>query len=102
MSLIVRTESISGREQAIIDAIEKGAGASSARIIGGLALITVVGRNMERTPSISVRIFDTLAKSGINISFIDQGTSRISVMIGVSDEDYLLAVRAIYSEFTKA
>ena len=64
-----------------------------------LALIAVVGRGMKSTRGTAGRIFAALAHSNVNVRMIDQGSSELNIIIGVSNEDFETAIRAIYDIF---
>ena len=64
-----------------------------------LALIAVVGRGMRATRGTAGRIFSALAHANINVKMIDQGSSELNIIIGVRNEDFETAIRAIYDIF---
>ncbi|MDE5993642.1 MAG: ACT domain-containing protein, partial [Oscillospiraceae bacterium] len=64
-----------------------------------LALIAVVGRGMRKARGTAGRIFSALAHAKINVKMIDQGSSELNIIIGVSDEDFEAAIQAIYEIF---
>jgi len=66
-----------------------------------IAMIAVVGREMAYTPGVAARVFTALAEEGINVRMINQGSSEISIIIGVKNDDYEGAIRAIYRAFVK-
>ena len=66
-----------------------------------MSLIAVVGRGMIRTKGISARVFSALAKEGINIRMISQGSSEINIIIGIETADFDKAIYAIYDAFEK-
>ena len=68
----------------------------------GLALIATVGRGMVRAAGTAARLFTALATQGISVRIIDQGSSELSIIVGVDDEAYESALQAIYAEFVKA
>ena len=45
------------------------------------------------------RIFSALAHADINIRMIDQGSSELNIIIGVANEDFEAAIKAIYDIF---
>jgi aspartate kinase len=47
------------------------------------------------------RIFAALAHNHINVKMIDQGSSEQNIIIGVSDDDFETAIRAIYEIFVE-
>ena len=61
-----------------------------------MALIATVGRGMIRRVGISARLFEALAAERINVRMIDQGSSEINIIVGVENDDFEKAVRAIY------
>ncbi len=67
----------------------------------GLALVAVVGRGMVNNRGNAARVVTAIAKAGINIRMIDQGSSEINIIIGVDDKDFEKALKAIYNEFVK-
>ena len=63
------------------------------------ALVAVVGRGMRTTRGTSGRIFSALAHANIEVKMIDQGSSGLNVIIGVPNDDFEAAVKAIYDIF---
>ena len=64
-----------------------------------LALIAVVGRGMKSNRGTAGRIFSALAHANINVRMIDQGSSELNIIIGVSNDDFDRAIKAIYDIF---
>ena len=54
---------------------------------------------MKNAQGTAGRLCTALANAGINIKMIDQGSSELNIIVGVRDEDFELAIRAIYHEF---
>lgn len=54
------------------------------------------GKRYEIQPWYSSRIFAALAHANVNVKMIDQGSSELNVIVGVRDEDFEPAIRAIY------
>ena len=69
-------------------------------ISGGLATIAVVGRNLSATVAVGVKSFEALSGEHVNVRFVDHAPERISVQVGVSENDYKKSIRAIYKAFT--
>ncbi len=99
MSVIVSTDSLKGKEQAIIDEITSRVHPDSIEIEDSLALIAVVGRGMRKTRGTAGRIFSALAHAKVNVKMIDQGSSELNIIIGVNEADFEEAERCIYSMF---
>ncbi|GHV46687.1 aspartokinase [Clostridia bacterium] len=64
-----------------------------------LALITIVGRGIKGKPGMIARVCTALANFGINIKSIEQGSSEISIIIAVNENDCEKAIKAIYNSF---
>ena len=64
-----------------------------------LALIAVVGRRMSSKPGTSGKLFAALGEKNVNIRTIKQGADELSIMIGVKNEDFEKALKALYEEF---
>ena len=54
---------------------------------------------MKSAKGTAFRIFEALAKSDVNVKMIDQGSSELSILVGVDDKDFETTIRAIYHEF---
>ena len=59
----------------------------------------IVGEGMLRTVGICARATNALAKAGINIEMINQGSSEVSMMFGIREVDNEKAVKVLYDEF---
>ncbi|MCL2020212.1 MAG: aspartate kinase [Oscillospiraceae bacterium] len=84
----------------IIERLRKVAEIEKPNIIEpfhNLALIAVVGRGMKEQRGIATRIFAALSHAKINIRTIDQGSSELNIIIGINEDDFEQAVRAIYN-----
>ena len=73
----------------------------SIAIEDGLALIAIVGRAMVKAKGTAARVFDAISNAGVNIRMIDQGSSEISIIVGIEEHDFDKALKAIYGEFVK-
>ena len=47
------------------------------------------------------RIFSALAHANVNVRMIDQGSSELNIIIGVANEDFDVAIKAIYDIFVE-
>jgi len=83
----------------IVEEIERKYQTDSIVIHEDIALIATVGQGMSSRPGTSAKLFGALAKAGINIRMIDQGSSEMNIIVGVDNNDYKEAIRAIYNEF---
>ena len=101
MSVVTSTSALEGKRERILQAICRTVSPDSVTIEDGLALIAVVGRGMVKAKGTAARVFDALASKGINIRMIDQGSSELNIIVGIAQDEYLAAIRAIYDEFIR-
>ena len=73
----------------------------SLRVTEPLALIAIVGRNMNARAGSSGKLFTALGNAGVNIRMISQGSSEIDIIVGVANADFDKAVRALYQSFAR-
>ena len=101
MTIIVQQSEFEEKEQEILAGIHRNASPDSIEIEPDLALIAVVGRGMKSVKGTALRIFEALAHSEVNVKMIDQGSSELNIIIGVLEEEFERAFRAIYNAFVK-
>jgi len=99
MCVVLSQESLDGVRAELINRIIELVEPDSIEIHDEMALIATVGRGMVRQRGIASRLFDALYKAGVNIRMIDQGSSEMNIIVGVSNHDFENAVRAIYAAF---
>ena len=99
MTVFVHQSEFEHKEQQVLSAIHRLANPDSIEMDGDLALIAVVGRGMKSNRGTAGRIFAALAHAHVNVRMIDQGSSELNIIIGVHDNDFENAIRAIYDIF---
>ncbi|MCM1119212.1 MAG: aspartate kinase [bacterium] len=102
LTVFVHQDEFMHKEQQVVAAIHRMAEPESIEIESDLALIAVVGRGMKSTRGTAGRIFSALAHNNINVKMIDQGSSELNIIIGVANDDFENAIRAIYEIFVIA
>lgn len=102
MTVFVHQDEFIHKEQKVVAAIHRLAEPDSIEIESDLALIAVVGRGMKSTRGTAGRIFSALAHNNVNVKMIDQGSSELNIIIGVANEDFETAIKAIYDIFVIA
>lgn len=100
LSIVIEAKYLqNGLKEKIITRIREAVEPDRITVHDDIALIATVGFGMKNFIGISGRLFSSLGKAGINVVMIDQGSSEINIIIGVENEDYGGAIRAVYSEF---
>lgn len=101
MTVFVHQEEFEGKEQQVISSIRALTDPDIIDLEADLGLIAVVGRGMKSARGTAGRIFSALAHANINVKMIDQGSSELNIIIGVSNDDFDAAVKAIYDIFVE-
>ena len=99
MTVFVHQDEFMHKEQQVVAGIHRLANPDTIDIEADIARIAVVGRGMKSTRGTAGRIFSALAHNRINVKMIDQGSSEQNIIIGVSNEDFETAIKAIYDIF---
>ena len=99
LSVVVADSQLAGKRSLVLEQLEVECMPDSLEIFPDMALIATVGRGMAKTPGSAARLFSALAKNGINIRMIDQGSSEINIIIGVYTRNFEKAMQAIYNAF---
>jgi aspartate kinase len=100
MSVILREKEFTPEKEALITArIRNELGADNIEVDRGLAVVMIVGEGMHYTVGVAARATGALARAGVNIEMLNQGSSEISMMFGVKAMDRKKAVAALYQAF---
>lgn len=101
MTVFVHQAEFEGKEQQVVSSLRRLAAPDVIDLEADLALIAVVGRGMKSARGTAGRIFSALAHANINVHMIDQGSSELNIIIGVSNDDFEKAITAIYDIFVE-
>eukprot|EP00166_Cyanidium_caldarium_P002046 ctg_2088.g424 len=72
---------------------------NSIELIPQCSIVAMVGENMQFQPGVSSRLFASLAKAGVNIRAIAQGSSEHNISVVVFASDERQALRAAHAAF---
>ena len=67
-----------------------------------VAIIALIGSGMRGTVGIASKVFAAVAKKGVNVVMIAQGSSELNLAFVVKDSDCNTAVQALHDEFELA
>lgn len=65
-----------------------------------VCVVAAVGAGMRGTPGVAARVFTAVARKGVNVRMIAQGSSELNISFVVGESDGATAVRAIHEEFS--
>jgi len=99
VSLVIDDSELDNKIDKILEEIEYQCSPDSIITHPNMALIAVVGEGIIKTKGISAKVFSALSKCDINIRMINQGSSELSIIIGVENDDFENAIRAVYKAF---
>lgn len=99
MTVFVHQTEFEEKEQKVLAGLHRAVQPDSIDLESDLSLIAVVGRGMCQTRGTAGRIFAALAHAHVNVKMIDQGSSELNIIIGVSNSDFKKAIKAIYDIF---
>ena len=99
MSVVLSNSEMDGKQPRLLDDVYNLCQPDSLEVFKGLALIATVGRGMIRNVGVAARLFAALANSKVNIRMIDQGSSEMNIIVGVDENDFETAIKAIYNAF---
>ena len=101
ISLIVKDEELKQHGEAIMLGIDRVCQPDRVWLTPRIALIATVGEGMNHHVGVAARLCGALAKAGVNLRVLDQGSSEMNIIVGVDESDMDAAVRAIYNEFNE-
>lgn len=99
MSITVDSAKLAPVREKVLAEIRREVNPDHIEIEDGIAILAVVGRRMKNTRGTVARVFAAMAHARINVKLIDQGSSELNVIIGVSENDFAEAIRRIYDMF---
>ena len=101
MCVVVRQEALAPHREAVVNRMIELTNPDTITIHDEMAIIATVGRGMVHNCGTAARLFGAMSRRGINVRMIDQGSSELSIIVGVDEQDFEAAIRAIYEEFVK-
>jgi len=98
VGVVVMADSVEDCLEELVEALRMELQADEVVVKSGTALITIVGRGITSDSVFLGRVFSCLGVAGIDISFIAQSPKKLNVILGVCNEDYVEATKALYAE----
>ena len=102
LTVFVHQSEFMDKEQQVISGLHRAVRPDTIDLEADLALIAIVGRGMKAKKGTAGLIFSALAHARVNVKMIDQGSSELNIIIGVRNEDFEAAIKAIYDVFVTA
>ena len=96
MSVVLKTPRFELTRGQVIADIQHEINPDSITVERGLSLIAVIGEGMGTVKGIFSKILTALSLAEIKVQMIDQGSDKLNIILGVYDDDYEAAVKALY------
>ena len=100
-SLIIESAALSKKLYEVIAELKKIEDVQDVLIDNDIALVAIVGRNMATKVGMSAKLFSILGKNNINIKVIAQASQELSIIVGVENNQFENAIKAIYENLVK-
>lgn len=101
LCVVLETAQLTPVRERVVSRIMELTSPDTLTIHDDMGLIATVGRGMVHNPGTAARLFSALSREHVNVRMIDQGSSELSILVGVDCCDFESAIRAIYNEFVK-
>ena len=100
LSVILRSKELTPiKEQEILKHLIQDLQVDYAEIEHDLSIIMIVGENMKNQIGVTATATKALSENNINIQMISQGSSEVSIMFVVNQEQEKQAIKALYNVF---
>lgn len=97
ITLVIRSDVLEQCKEDLVKEIRETLEPDFIGIKENLSMIAVVGEKGTEASNANVRVLQALAEADIEISTINQGAGKLNLLIGVPEDRYEDAIRAIYA-----
>ena len=97
VTLVIRSDLLSSWKEDLFAEIEEKLHPDFLGLKENLSMIAVIGERGTEDCDANVRVLQSLMQAGMPISTINQGAGKLNLLIGVPEEAYEEAIRAIYA-----
>ena len=89
MSLVIDNEYLkNGVLEEVVEEMRQMVHPDKITLHKNIALVATVGHGMTKNVGTSARLFKAISEAGINVCMIDQGSSELNIIVGVSHEAF--------------
>ena len=99
ISVVVSGEALAPHREEIVRRIAELTQPDTLTIHDNMSIIATVGRAMVNNCGTAARLLSAMSRAGVNVRMIDQGSSELSIIVGVDDADFEKTIQAVYGEF---
>lgn len=100
ISIILRERQLTVEiEEELMNRLEEELEPDELRITHGLSMLMIVGEGMRQRIGVMADSTAALAENRINLEMINQGSSEVSIMFGIREDQEKRAIQALYQTF---
>lgn len=96
VTLVIKSDILASCKEELIEEVKSVLQPDFIGIKENLSMIAVVGEKGTEVSNANIRVLQALYTEGIEIGTINQGAGKLNLLIGVPEEHYEDAIRAIY------
>ena len=96
ITLVIRKDLLDACKEDLFEEIREKLNPDFIGLRENQSLIAVTGEKATESSDANVRVLEKLTSEGIEISTINQGAGKLNLLIGVPEERYEDAIRAVY------
>ncbi|SFB34534.1 aspartate kinase [Acetitomaculum ruminis DSM 5522] len=97
ITLVIRADLLNPCKEELLKEIEDTLNPDYIGLKENISMIAIVGEKGTESSDANVKVLEAIADKKIEISTINQGAGKLNLLVGVPDERYEEAIRAIYS-----
>ena len=97
VTLVIRSDYLAQCKESLFEEIREKLNPDYLGLKENLSMIAVIGEKGTEVSDANVRVLQALTAAGISISTMNQGAGKLNLLVGVPEEYYTEAIRAIYS-----
>jgi aspartate kinase len=101
ITLIIRSDLLENCKDELLGEIREALAPDYLGLTEHLSVIAVIGEKDTESSDANIRVLWCLMQEGIPINTINQGAGKLNLLIGVPEDRYKDAVRAIYTAIDK-
>lgn len=97
ITLVIRNDLLESCKEDLLEEIRNELNPDFLGLKENLSMIAVVGEKSTEDSSANVRVLEALTNAGIEICTINQGAGKLNLLVGVPEEKYREAIKAVYA-----
>ena len=96
ITLVIRSDLLEPCKEDLFAEIREKLDPDFLGLTENLSMIAVIGEKGTDSSDANIRVLKSLTEAGISICTINQGAGKLNLLVGVPEEHYEEAIRAIY------